>query len=135
MPPTVCSGISSSKRSAACEVGSGVEGAGAVRDRLRRGDGASRRDRDETGEDERDDERAPGPSSAFVGEYDIFRRTRSDGVRGYVRAALGARPYARLNARLNASTDSYPIRGAICETVRFVLDSRLCARCIRQSVR
>src|SRR6266540_3522140 len=51
------------------------------------------------------------------------------------RQTLGAQPWKRLNARLNASSDSYPTRRAIAMIVVSVVASISRAMCIRQSVR
>jgi hypothetical protein len=51
------------------------------------------------------------------------------------RQTVGAKPCARLKARLNASSDSYPTRRAIATIVASVVASKSSAMCIRQSVR
>ncbi len=51
------------------------------------------------------------------------------------RQTLGAQPWKRLKARLNASSDSYPTRRATAATVVSVVASISWAMCIRQSVR
>lgn len=53
----------------------------------------------------------------------------------WLRQTLGAKPWNRLNARLNASSESYPTRCAIATIVDSVVASISWAMCIRQSVR
>ena len=52
-----------------------------------------------------------------------------------LRQWLGDSPRARLNARLKASSESYPTRRAIAATPRSVVASNPSARCMRHSVR
>jgi hypothetical protein len=62
-------------------------------------------------------------------------RTAGQRDRCLVRQVRGELPWARLNARLNASSASYPTRWAMPATPRSVVAKRSRARCIRQSVR
>ena len=78
---------------------------------------------------------------AGVDRVTVYRRIRepvrvetSPGARA-VRHKAGDRPCARLNARLNASSASYPTLWAIAAMVVSVVASRSCATCIRHSLR
>jgi hypothetical protein len=96
-----------------------------------------------------------GPAAAlfalvFVGRaivgilYGKHCETRSRGylnrlgqprIRCLARQLVGALPCVRLNARLNASSASYPTWRATAATPRLVVSSRSSARCMRHSVR
>ena len=67
----------------------------------------------------------------LLGEVvDVHGRRRDIHLKG-----SGATPFARLKARLNASSESYPTRRAIAATPKSVECRRSRATCIRQPVR